>query len=120
MSFSFPNKRVRSELASKVRPAHLGCGGRMDSPYYPIIEAAAKKSPMNLQPGRGDEGDTIGDRSVLVYDSNAFPFYAGERYHQFHNDFKGPRYPAAYNALKDKMVENGQLKETGCPEGFAA
>ena len=29
-------------------------------------------------------------------------------------------HPAAYNALKDKMVENGQLTETGCPEGFAA
>ena len=53
-------------------------------------------------------------------DSDAFPFYPAEVYHQFHNDFKGPRYPAAYNALKDKMVENGQLTETGCPEGFAA
>ena len=37
----------------------------MDSPYFPVIEAAAKKSPMTLTPGRGDEGDTIRDKAVL-------------------------------------------------------
>ena len=27
---------------------------------------------------------TLGAKTVLVYDSNKFPFYPGELYHQFH------------------------------------
>jgi peptide methionine sulfoxide reductase MsrA len=94
----------------------LGLPGGMDSPYFPVLEAAAKKSPMTLTPGRGDEGDTIRDKAVLVYDSNAFPFYAGERYHQFHNDFMGSAYGREYNELQTQQIKSGKLTETGCPE----
>ena len=53
---------------------------------------------------------------MLVYDSNAFPFYAGERYHQFHNDFMGPAYGKAYNDLQKSAVQAGAIKLTGCPD----
>ena len=37
-------------------------------------------------------GDTLGTREILVMDSDKFPFYRAELYHQFHNDFqvRGP------------------------------
>ena len=50
----------------------LGLPGGVDSPLYPAIEAAAAKSEggMKLFKGRGDEPDTLGDKLVIVYDSN--------------------------------------------------
>ena len=32
--------------------------------------------------------DTLGTREILVMDSDKFPFYRAELYHQFHNDFQ--------------------------------
>jgi hypothetical protein len=50
----------------------LGLPGGVDSPMFSVVEEAAAKSPggMRLAKGRGDEPDTIGDKLVLVYDSN--------------------------------------------------
>jgi len=94
----------------------LGLPGGENSVYYAEIQKAASESPMTLFTGRGDEGDTIGDKSVLVYDSNKFPFYAGELYHQFHDDFMGPPYGKAYNAINPTLYKAGVLKNTGCPD----
>lgn len=88
----------------------------MKSPYFPTIREAAANSPMLLAAGRGDEGDTIKDKKVLVYDSDAFPFYPAELYHQFHNDFQGAPYGSAYNALQTVRAKAGAIGETGCPE----
>ena len=41
---------------------------------------------MKVLAGRGDEDDTLRDRSIYVYDTAEFPFHAGELYHQYHND----------------------------------
>ena len=97
----------------------IGIPGGAKGPLFSRIEEA-NAGRFKLVAGAGNEPDTFMKNTVYVMDTKAFPFHTAEIYHQFHNDFKGPRYPAAYNALKDKMVENGQLKETGCPEGFAA
>ena len=94
----------------------LGLKGGMKSPYFPTIREAAANSPMLLAAGRGDEGDTIKDKKVLVYDSDAFPFYPAELYHQFHNDFQGAPYGSAYNALQTVRAKAGAIGETGCPE----
>jgi len=94
----------------------LGLPGGADSPLFPVIKEAAAKSPMKLYRGVGDEPDTIGARAVLVMDSDAFPFYPGEVYHQFHNDFMGPPYGAAYNKLQTKLVDASRLSTTGCPD----
>jgi hypothetical protein len=53
----------------------LGLPGGQASPLYAAIAAAAAGTPMRLVSGVGDEGDTLAARSVLVYDSKAFPFY---------------------------------------------
>ena len=94
----------------------LGLPGGQDSPYYEVIRQAASQSPMNLVAGRGDEPDTIGDKSILVYDSKKFPFYPAELYHQFHDDFMGPPYGKAYNAINPTLYKAGMLKNTGCPD----
>lgn len=96
----------------------LGLPGGVDSPMFSVVEEAAAKSPggMRLAKGRGDEPDTIGDKLVLVYDSNTFPFYAGELYHQFHNDFMGPAYGQSYNALLTSRFKAGAIGTTGCPD----
>lgn len=51
-----------------------------------------------------------------MYDSDKFPFYPAELYHQFHNDFMSPPYGAAYNKLASSLEKAGVLRETGCPE----
>ena len=35
---------------------------------------------------------------------------------QFHNDFMGPPYGRAYNALQVAQVKDGRIVSTGCPE----
>jgi len=94
----------------------LGLSGGEASPLYAAIKRAADASPMKLVPGRGDEDDTIGARSVLVYDSDEFPFYPAELYHQFHNDFMGPPYGRDYNNLLPTLYREGKLAAVGCPD----
>jgi hypothetical protein len=61
-------------------------------------DAAAKG--MRLVQGAGDEGDTLAVKTVLVYDSNKFPFYEGELYQQFHDDVVGTKVShAQWNGL---------------------
>jgi hypothetical protein len=33
---------------------------------------------MKLIEGKGNEGDTLKDKSIYVYDTKSFPFYPGE------------------------------------------
>lgn len=96
----------------------IGLEGGQNSPNFDIIREAALNSPggMKLYAGRGDEPDTIGDKAVLVYDSNKFPFYAAELYHQFHDDFMGAPYGKAYNALQISQFNDGRIGFTGCPD----
>ena len=71
---------------------------------------------MKLVEGKGSEGDTLGAREILVMDSDKFPFYRAELYHQYHNDFQGPAYGTAYNRLQGVLAKEGRLGTTGCPE----
>ena len=44
-------------------------------------------------------------------DSDKFPAFRAENYHQFHDGFaRGENYPDAYNSLRD-----GLLEDTACP-----
>ena len=49
-------------------------------------------------------------------DSNKFPFYPAELYHQFHNDFIGAPYGKQYNDLLKSQYEAGKLKRGMCPD----
>ena len=100
----------RIAVASTVRcwvypaasiPARCGQAGGQESP-----------GGMKLFLGKGDEPDTIGDKAVLVYDSDKF-LYSAEVYHQFHNDFMDPY--ARHNAIQQTQIDSGKLKNTGCP-----
>jgi len=94
----------------------IGLPGGLKSPLYAQVSAAAEGTPMSLIPGKGDEDDTLAAKSVLVMDSNAFPFYPAELYHQFHNDFQGPAYGVTYNGLQQKLRSAGRIAQTGCPD----
>lgn len=94
----------------------IGLPGGEQSPLYTEIKNAASATPMKLASGQGDEPDTLRDKVVFVYDSNKFPFYPGEVYHQFHDDFMGSSYGRAYNNLQKTALKAGVIKQTGCPE----
>lgn len=54
---------------------------------------------------------------VFVMDTELFPFYRGEVYHQFHDDMT-ESYGKDYNALRRRFVELGKLEDTDCPVRF--
>ncbi len=94
----------------------IGLPGGMKHTSYPSIEKSAESAGFKLVEGKGNDGDTLGKQIVYVYDSNKFPFYQAEVYHQFHNDFQSPAYGKAYNELAATAFDEGRLKITGCPD----
>lgn len=95
----------------------IGLPGGMDGPLFKQVEAA-NNGRLELLRGEGNDADTVMTKKVWIYDSNKFPFYKGEVYHQFHDDMM-ERYSQGYHKIKDSMVKAGKLKEGGCPEmGF--
>ena len=94
----------------------LGLPGGRNHPMFDQVEAAAEKQGMKLVDGKGSDPDTLGKRQVFVYDTKAFPFYQGEFYHQYHNDFLTPAYGKAYNDLAEPALDDGRIKITGCPD----
>lgn len=73
--------------------------------------------PRTVLQGKGDEPDTLLKRTVYVMDSDEFPFFPAEPYHQFHNDFQSPPYGRVYNDLRQQLADAGKLPDTGCPGG---
>lgn len=49
---------------------------------YPQVEEAGKAKGFKLEAGKGNDPDTFGKKLIYVYDSNKFPFYQAEVYHQ--------------------------------------
>jgi peptide methionine sulfoxide reductase MsrA len=94
----------------------LGLPGGSKHPSYPQVEAAGKAKGMTLVDGKGNDPDTLGKRLVYVYDSDKFPFYQAEFYHQYHNDFLSPAYGKEYNNLAQTALDDGRIKITGCPD----
>lgn len=101
--------------------AAIGLAGGMNSPYLAEFEAAQKgimATKMVLTPGKGSDPDTLGHNIVYVYDGADFPFYMGEVYHQFHDDFGGPYgsppYPQSYNDLQKALLDRGVFGLSGC------
>lgn len=60
----------------------IGLPGGMSHPMYPQVEEAGIAKGFTLEAGKGNDPDTFGKRLVYVYDSNKFPFYQAEVYHQ--------------------------------------
>ena len=57
---------------------------------------------------------------VWVYDSLEYPFFKGEKYHQFHpNTVLGRYVPPSYtNTLKTAQEKAGRLELQGCGGSF--
>jgi len=85
----------------------VGLPGGMNSTLIPTLRA--KAGSVKLIAGMGDDGDTQSTGSVLVYDTAKFPAHIAEKYHQFHNDFLAPDYPASYHQLQ------AMCKAKSCP-----
>lgn len=88
--------------------AMIGLPGGAKSSVFPEI-VAANDGRVKLAVGQGSDPDTADTQVVWVYDSDAFPFYQAELYHQFHDDM-GTKYPASYKALKDGLLKKGRLQ----------
>ena len=121
-------KKIRGFGMQRLDPQDAGAGyrnmigvpGGMSSPLMKII-AEENVNGMTFLEGTGNEPNQKPKEddvfnAVWIYDSDALPFYAAEMYHQFHDDFMGPPYGRAYNALNPSLYKAGVLKTTGCPE----
>lgn len=75
----------------------IGLPGGMTSPLLSQVRAKAGKT--KLVAGRGDDGDTLGTGTVLVYDTAQFPAHVAEKYHQFHDDMLD-KYGNQYHSLR--------------------
>jgi len=94
----------------------IGLPKGTDNPLYEGIAKAAQRAGFKLEKGKGSDSDTLGKQLVYVYDSNKFPFYQAEVYHQFHNDFRYPAYGKEYNDLVNLALDDGRIRGTGCPD----
>lgn len=118
--FSLYNPKTKDRVDPMDRGGEyrslLGLPGGTSHTSYPLVEEEATKAGFKLVAGKGNDPDTLGKQIVYVYDSNKFPFYQAEVYHQYHNDFQSPAYGKAYNQLADLALEEGRIKGTGCPD----
>lgn len=93
----------------------LGVPGGFESKWMEDI--SANLPGMSLKKGVGNDPDTLGKRTIWVYDVKDFPFYSAEVYHQFHDGFfPGENYPSSYNNLAAQYYNAGMLQTTGCPD----
>lgn len=92
----------------------VGIPGGIDNPLSKqLIEASAATNGdmLDFAVGKGDDEDIA--RLVWVMDTEKYPFFKGERYHQFHDGFmKGENYPSEYNKLIDQY---GEEDFVNCP-----
>lgn len=120
--FSLYNPKTKDRVDPMDKGAEyrslIGLPGGVGHTSYPSIEKSADNAGYKLVEGKGNDGDTLGKQIVYVYDSTKFPFYQGEVYHQYHDDFQSPAYGKAYNSLVNEALEDGRIKGTGCPDRF--
>eukprot|EP00490_Sorites_sp_Unknown_P009446 CAMPEP_0114697920 /NCGR_PEP_ID=MMETSP0191-20121206/74303_1 /TAXON_ID=126664 /ORGANISM="Sorites sp." /LENGTH=245 /DNA_ID=CAMNT_0001997571 /DNA_START=28 /DNA_END=765 /DNA_ORIENTATION=+ len=74
----------------------VGLPGGIHSPLMAQLRADATAK---LVAGAGNDADTLGSDTVLVYDTDEFPAHEAEKYHQFHDDMLD-QYGSAYHALR--------------------
>ena len=99
---------------------NIGIPGGVDGELYPQIVAArlaSGRQQMPLVRGQGAP-DTIDEQTIYVYDTETFPFYRAEQYHQFHtNNVLRRPVPDSYTRdLKNTQAAAGLINPTGCPD----
>lgn len=104
----------------------LGIPGGIRGPLFKVLsERNTPRGPYNMTMNLKE--DALGnhtqdeDNTVWVMNSDEFPFYQAEQYHQYHsNYFHNPQQPAKYPDwyLKDMwalQIKLGNIPDTGCP-----
>jgi len=84
----------------------IGLPGGMQSPYLNLFQQGADGT--TLSEGYGNEGDTLYQHRVYVYDTALFPAHTAEKYHQFHDDMT-QGYGSSYHELQKYATK------TSCP-----
>ncbi|CAB9517583.1 expressed unknown protein [Seminavis robusta] len=97
----------------------VGFPGGVNSPLAKqLVEVSAKNGDkLDFAKGKGDDSDARA--LVFVMDSDVFPVFVAEQYHQFHDGFNfGENYPNSYNGLASTLAKEGSLGESKCPNGL--
>lgn len=97
----------------------VGLPGGTDSVYAKqLVESSMKAGDkLDFAKGKGDDADARG--LSFIMDTDEFPFFVAEQYHQFHDGFNfGENYPDSYNGLAGKLAKAGTLGTSGCPNGL--
>ncbi len=97
----------------------VGIPGGVDGVFSKqLVDVSIKAGDkLNFARGKGDDADQRA--LVWVMDSNKYPFYVAEQYHQFHDGFNfGENYPNSYNNLASKLNKEGKLGKSDCPNGL--
>ena len=97
----------------------IGIPGGAKSPYAKQIISASQTvgDKLDFAVGKGNDADA---RAVsFIMDTEKFPFYVAEQYHQFHDGFNlNENYPNSYNSLASKLASDGKLGISECPNGL--
>jgi peptide methionine sulfoxide reductase MsrA len=97
----------------------IGLPGGTEHPMYPAVKAAGNAKGFQLETGKGNDPDTLGNseaKLVYIYDSDRFPFHQAEVYMQFRDDFQSEPYGKEYNTLVELALEDGRIIGQGCPD----
>jgi len=89
----------------------IGVPGGLAGAFGPAIKASNLYSMPLIEGGPGDSTD---EGVVYVYDSNSYPFYRAERYHQYHrNVVIGRSLPSSYmGTARSAAISSGWIDET--------
>jgi len=96
----------------------VGLKGGVKSPLADVLVEASQATgdQLDFAKGRGSDDDIA--RLVWIMDTDEFPPYKAEQYHQFHDGFNlGENYPSAYNGLAAKFASRGE-DFGSCPNGL--
>uniref|UniRef100_A0A7S2UCK1 peptide-methionine (S)-S-oxide reductase n=1 Tax=Attheya septentrionalis TaxID=420275 RepID=A0A7S2UCK1_9STRA len=95
----------------------VGVPGGAKGPYAKVLVDAsiATGDKLDFAFGKGDDKDAR--KTSFVMDSEKFPFYVAEQYHQFHDGFNlNENYPSSYNNLASTFAKSGE-DFGSCPKG---
>lgn len=118
----FDDKGYRPDQMGDVGPEYRNLvgipGGLNNDMAKQMVETSiVNGDKLDFAKGNGDDSD----RRALVWimDTDKYPFYIAEQYHQFHDGFNfGENYPNSYNNLASKFQTQGKLEKSDCPNGL--
>ena len=97
----------------------VGLPGGKSSPLAKELVAASQRQgdKLDFAVGKGDDADAVA--LAWIYDTQEYPFYIAEAYHQFHDGFRfDESYPQSYNDLASRKAKAKQFQGTECPNGM--